>query len=91
MPLDGSAAGPGSGPCGTGPGPGGGPAAGDGTPCWVRHCSYTPCACGGADVVDGATVVVVDCCGAFVVEHAGMSTFESGLTLLLDTFERLAP
>jgi hypothetical protein len=24
-------------------------------------------------VVDGATVVVVDCCGAFVVEHAGMT------------------
>jgi hypothetical protein len=29
--------------------------------------------------------------GPIVVEHAGMSTFESGLTLLLDTFERLAP
>jgi hypothetical protein len=37
----------------------------------VRHCSYTPCDCGGADVVDGATEVVVDGCGAFVVEHAG--------------------
>jgi len=26
-----------------------------------------------------------------VVEHAGIDTFESVLTLLLDTFERLAP
>lgn len=29
--------------------------------------------------------------GPIVVEHAGMSTFESCLTLLLDTFEQLAP
>ena len=29
--------------------------------------------------------------GPIVVAHAGISTFESGLTLLLDTFERLAP
>jgi hypothetical protein len=29
--------------------------------------------------------------GPLVVEHAGMDTFESVLSLLLDTFERLAP
>jgi AcrR family transcriptional regulator len=29
--------------------------------------------------------------GSIVVEHAGMSTFESCLALLLDTFEQLAP
>jgi AcrR family transcriptional regulator len=29
--------------------------------------------------------------GPLVVEHAGMSTFESCLALMLDTFERLAP
>ncbi len=41
--------------------------------------------------VDPAKYPNLAALGPIVVEHAGMSTFESGLTLLLDTFERLAP
>jgi len=36
-------------------------------------------------------IAVVAALGPTVVEHAGMSSFESCLTRLLDTFERLAP
>lgn len=41
--------------------------------------------------VDAAEYPNLAALGPIVVEHAGMSTFESCLTLLLDTFERLAP
>jgi AcrR family transcriptional regulator len=41
--------------------------------------------------VDPAKYPNLAALGPIVVEHAGMSTFESGLTLLLDTFERLVP
>jgi AcrR family transcriptional regulator len=41
--------------------------------------------------VDAARYPNLAALGPVVVEYAGMSTFESCLTLLLDTFERLAP
>lgn len=41
--------------------------------------------------VDAAKYPNLAALGPLVVEHAGMDTFESVLTLLLDTFERLAP
>ena len=41
--------------------------------------------------VDPARYPHLAALGPVVVEHAGMSAFESCLTLLLDTFERLAP
>jgi AcrR family transcriptional regulator len=41
--------------------------------------------------VDPARYPHLAALGPLVVEHAGMSAFESNLTLLLDTFERLAP
>lgn len=41
--------------------------------------------------VDPAQYPHLAALGPVVVEHAGMSAFESNLTLLLDTFERLAP
>ncbi len=41
--------------------------------------------------VDPARYPNLAALGPTVVEHAGMSSFESCLTLLLDTFERLAP
>jgi len=41
--------------------------------------------------VDPAKYPNLAALGPVVVAHAGMSTFESGLALLLDTFERLAP
>jgi AcrR family transcriptional regulator len=41
--------------------------------------------------VDAAQYPNLAALGPLVVEHAGMSTFESVLALLLDTFERLAP
>jgi AcrR family transcriptional regulator len=41
--------------------------------------------------VDAAEYPNLAALGPLVVEHAGMSTFESVLALLLDTFERLAP
>lgn len=41
--------------------------------------------------VDAAAYPNLAVLGPLVVEHAGIDTFESVLTLLLDTFERLAP
>lgn len=41
--------------------------------------------------VDAAEYPNLAALGPVVVEHAGMSTFESCLALLLDTFEQLAP
>jgi AcrR family transcriptional regulator len=41
--------------------------------------------------VDAASYPHLAVLGPVVVQHAGMSTFESCLALLLDTFERLAP
>ncbi len=41
--------------------------------------------------VDAAKYPNLAALGPLVVEHAGIDTFESVLTLLLDTFERLAP
>ena len=41
--------------------------------------------------VDAARYPNLAALGPVVVQHAGMSAFESCLALLLDTFERLAP
>jgi hypothetical protein len=41
--------------------------------------------------VDPAAYPNLAALGPIVVAHAGMSTFESCLALLLDTFEHLAP